>query len=399
MVAARGTSDLTVFVQRCSLPSEQIHCAVVRFCTVLFSAVWADSLCCSLFLYSAVLCCSLFSYSAVLCLLSIHCAVVCFGTALFSAFWSDSSSDIVTRGGVGGGDVKGMAKLWQLFMLHVPAVNAVLGQIVRCDKGITLSDWISASYHELDIQVEFPWPPAGLKAGTNCLFVWVVWQVFCALFLVEFIAGFSWVYSLITVLVSLRTDCVLFVFSEMHRHPDRERISRASGWPERHLQLPGLMYHPPWPPPPNRHHHPPYHHHHHHLTSTSSSLLWTATACSSFSLCATPSQYRWLNTWVLGCTGTAWPCRFFKRMCGRSGLDALPNTFLARTSLCFHVYTTVTGSLSVGIIGCGVCYLRLCVCVLVLLGVLSACVWVSVRMPMSVCSVCVSCAVMLVNCV
>ena len=56
-------------------------------------------------------------------------------------------------------------------MHHFPAVNAVLGQIVRCDKGITLSDWISASYHKLDIQVEFPWPPAGLKAVTNYVFL------------------------------------------------------------------------------------------------------------------------------------------------------------------------------------------------------------------------------------
>ena len=56
-------------------------------------------------------------------------------------------------------------------MLHFPAVNAVLGQIVRCDNGITLLDWISASYHELHIQVEFPWPPAGLKAVMNYFFL------------------------------------------------------------------------------------------------------------------------------------------------------------------------------------------------------------------------------------
>ena len=132
---------------------------------------------------------------------------------------------------------------------------------------------------------------------------------------------------------------------------------------------------------------------HHHCCGPPLLARLSLSLCYAFPVSVT------VNIRVLGCTGTARHCSFSK---GRmEGLDSTlyPNTFLARTSLRFHVYTTVSGSLSVGNIGCGVCYLRLCICVLVLLGGLSACLWVSVRMLMPVCSVCVSCAVMLVNCV
>lgn len=90
------------------------------------------------------------------------------------------------------------------------------------------------------------------------------------------------------------------MLSEMHWHPDRERVSGTSGGPEGHLQLPGLKYHRHVPSPPS-----PLHctttatHHIATAISTSAllSLLFATTSCSSFSLSATPFQFSVGEPW------------------------------------------------------------------------------------------------------